>query len=307
MIILDEAAATERLPYDRLVPALREGLAQEWQQVQRVHYGLADDASMLLMPAWSETHLGLKVVNVFPGNAALGKSPITSTYLLHDAQTGAMKALIDGETLTSRRTAAVTALAASFLAPIDADHLLLVGAGRIAQELPAALSAVRAIRRVTIWSRSFERAAALARTLEAQGYSASPSRDLRKSVAAAPIIACATFSTVPLVEGEWLADRAFLSLIGGFHPHMREADSEAIRRSYVFADTLSGALAEAGDLLTPIAEGVITSNHVKADLFDLCKDRSAFPTPLPIPRVFKSVGHAIQDLIAATLTLGPGS
>lgn len=305
MIILDETAAKERLPYDRLVPALREGLAREWQPVQRVHYDLANDASMLLMPAWSDTHLGLKVVNVFPANAALGKLPITSTYLLHDARTGEMKALIDGETLTSRRTAAVTALAASFLAPVDADHLLLVGAGRIAQELPAALSAVRPIRRVTIWSRSFERAAALAHALEAQNYSASPSRDLKSSVAAASIIACATFSTSPLVEGEWLADNSFLSLIGGFRPHMREADSEAIRRSYVFADTRSGALAEAGDLLTPIAEGVVTSDHIKADLFDLCRDRSAFPTPLPAPRIFKSVGHAVQDLIAATLALAP--
>ena len=305
MIILDEQAVVARLPYDRLVPALREGLARDWQQVQRTRYDLPDDASMLLMPAWSETSLGLKIVNVFPGNAARGASPLSSNYILYDRASGAMDALIDGETLTSRRTAAVTALAASFLAPAEADHVLIVGAGRIARELPAALSAVRPIRRVTVWSRNSERAAALAREFAEQGYVAAPCVDLAAAVAAAPIIACATFSTVPIVRGEWLAGDSFVSLIGGFRPQMREADSEAIRRSHVVADTRGGVLAEAGDLLTPIAEGVVDAGHVKADLFELCRDGAACPAPPGRPRIFKSVGHAVQDLIAATLCLAP--
>lgn len=305
MIILDEQAVVARLPYDRLVAALRAGLARDWQQVQRTRYDLPDDASMLLMPAWGETYLGLKIVNVFPANAARGTSPLSSNYILYDGASGEMTALIDGETLTTRRTAAITALAASFLTPIDADHVLIVGAGRIARALPAALSAVRPIRRVTVWSRDFDRAAALAREFEAQGYAASACADLAAAVAAAPIVACATFSTVPIVRGDWLRGDAFISLIGGFRPQMREADSEAIRRSHVVADTRSGVLAEAGDLLTPIAEGVIDAGHIKADLFELCRNEAAAPPPAGQPRIFKSVGHAVQDLIAATLCLTP--
>ena len=181
-----------------------------------------------------------------------------------------------------------------------------MGAGHIARELPGAYASVRPIREVTVWARDPARAAATAEAIAAQGLDCTVARGLEEAVARASITACATFSTAPLVKGAWLGEDAHLALIGGFKPHMREADSEAIRRAHVVADTREGVLTEAGDLLTPIAEGVITPDHVIADLFDLCRGRAPGLTP-GRPTVFKSVGHATQDLAAAQLAVAPGS
>ncbi len=301
MKLLDADAVTARLPYARLVPALRDALARPGQAPPRVPFDLGGDARLLVMPAWDERHLGVKLVNVFPGNAGLGMPAVSSTYVLSDGTTGQVEAIIDGETLTARRTAAVAALGASFLAPPRGGGLLLIGAGRVARELPAAFATVRPVDGVTVWARRPEQAAALARELAAAGIAAAPCGDLAEAVAAAAIVACATLSTAPIVRGEWLRPDAHVSLIGGFRPSMREADGAAILRSYVVADTLDGVLAEAGDILVPIAEGVIGADHVKADLFDLCR-RPIAPTPsFATPTLFKSVGHATQDLVAALL------
>ena len=302
MMILDAQTVAARLPYDRLVPALRRFLARDASVPQRLGFGLSQGASLLLMPAWTADRIGVKLVNIFPQNAAVGLPTIASTYVLSDARTGRMLAVLDADTLTARRTAAAAALAASFLAPVDADQLLLVGAGHIARELPRAYASVRPIRRVSVWARDPGRAAAAAEALTAQGFDGSVARDLERAVTACPIIACATFSTAPLVKGAWLSAGAHLALIGGFKPQMREADSDAIRLAHVVADTREGVLAEAGDLLTPIAEGVVTPDHVVADLFALCRGGAPGPGP-GRPTIFKSVGHATQDLAAAILAV----
>lgn len=303
MILLDAEAVATRLPYKRLVPALRDALAQRWQVPQRVPFDVGGDAQLLVMPAWNDRHLGVKLVNVFPGNGGLGLPALSSTYVLSDGQTGQVEAIIDGETLTARRTAAIAALGASYLASPGGGNLLLIGAGRIARELPAAFATVRPIDTVTVWARRPEQAAALARDLETTGISAAPCENLAEAVSVAAIIACATLSTEPIVVGDWLRPDAHLSLLGGFRPSMREADSRAIQRSYVVADTRSGVMAEAGDILTPIAEGMIDADHVKADLFSLCA-ASIRPVPaFSTPTVFKSVGYAAQDLAAALLCI----
>ncbi len=303
MMSLDRETVAACLSYDRLVPAMRHGLARQWHIPQRIACDLNDGVSMLLMPAQNDTLIGLKVVNVIPREHDAGGFSVSSNYMVCDRTTGHMKALIDGETLTGRRTAAVVALAASFLAPADADHLLIVGSGRIARELPAALSTVRPIRKVTVWSRNPDNAAALVRKLAADGYEASPCIDLAKSVSQTPMTVCATYASEPIIRGEWLNGDAFLGLVGGFRPDMREADSEAVHRSYVVADTRSGVLAEAGDLLTPIAEGLLNADHVLADLSGLCRLDGPLVIPAGQPRLFKCVGDAAQDLIAATLCL----
>lgn len=300
---LDAATVTARLPYARLVPALREALARPVQAPQRVPFDLGGDARLLVMPAWNERHLGVKLVNVFPGNAGLGLPAVSSTYVLSDGTTGHVEAIIDGETLTARRTAAVAALGASFLAPTKGGNLLLIGAGRVARELPAAFATVRPIDSVTVWTRRPEQAAALARELAAAGIAAAPCEDLAEAVASAAIVACATLSTEPIVRGAWLRPDAHLCLIGGFRPSMREADSAAIARGHVVADTRDGVLAEAGDILTPIAEEIIGADHVRADLFDLCRMSAPPAPPADTVTVFKSVGHAAQDLAAALLCL----
>ena len=253
------------------------------------------DGTLLLMPAWGAAGglMGIKLVTVFPGNRARGLASVGSSYLLCDADTGQHLALLDGDTLTARRTAAASALAASFLARPDAAHLLVVGAGHVAALLPEAYAAIRPLRRVTVWNRSPAGAAVLAERWRAAGLDAHATTDLPGAVAQADIVSCATLATAPLVHGAWIRPGTHLDLIGGFTPAMREADEAAVRGARAFVDT-HVALAEAGDLAG------LTPADLAGSLTELCRGApgriSATGTTL-----FKSVGTALEDLAAAGL------
>jgi ornithine cyclodeaminase len=254
------------------------------------------------MPAWQPgTALGIKIVSVFPGNAAKGLPAVMGQYLLLDATTGAPKALIDGTALTLRRTAAASALASRFLSRADAAHLLMVGTGALAPHLIAAHCAVRPIRRVTIWGRNADHARATADKLDLPGISVTVAPMLEDAAGEADIITCATLATAPLVRGEWLRAGQHLDLVGGFTPAMREADDEAVRRAAVYVDTRGGAMKEAGDIVQPLASVALTAAAIKGDLFDLCRGAAPGRGGAGEITLFKSVGTALEDLAAAKL------
>jgi ornithine cyclodeaminase len=306
MRTIDLQQTIHALSWDALVPALREMFRQGCEMPLRHHHQLAvpgePEATMLLMPAWSPgRYAGVKIANVFPGNAKRDLPAVSASYLLMSAATGEMLALIDGGELTARRTAGVSALAASYLAREDAAHLLMVGTGRMARNLVPAHVAVRPIRRVTVWGRDPKKAAALAGEFAAIGLESAASEDLAASVATADIISCATLSSEPLVEGAWLKPGAHLDLVGGFRPTMREADDEAVRRATVFVDTRAGASAEAGDIVVPLAKGILGEDDIAADLYELCRGQHAGRRDASEITFFKSVGAALVDLAAAIL------
>ena len=162
---------------------------------------------------------------------------------------------------------------------------------------------MRPIREVRIWGRTPDKAAALARALNDEGFAATAVTELETGVRSADIVSCATLATSPLIKGDWLKPGAHLDLVGGFTPDMREADDEAMRRGRIFVDTRDGALAEAGDLIDPIAAGVITEADVVGEMSELCRGTVAGRGEADEITVFKSVGAAIEDLAAAELAL----
>ena len=247
----------------------------------------------MLMPAWQADWLGVKIVTVHPGNAAQGLPAVHSTYLLSDARTGQPVAMLDGDTLTERRTAAASALAASYLARPDASRLLLVGAGRVARLLTPAYAAVRDLRQVEVWSRTPSRSDALVAELRAAGFTAARADGLQAAVGRADIVSCATLATEPLVHGAWLRPGTHLDLIGAFTPAMREADAAAVARASVFVDT-KAALAEAGELAG------YDATHLRGTLATLCRGGAGRASAAEVT-LFKSVGAAIEDLAAAVL------
>jgi ornithine cyclodeaminase/alanine dehydrogenase-like protein (mu-crystallin family) len=248
----------------------------------------------------------VKVVSVYPGNGARKLPSVSASYLLCDGATGEHLALIDGAEITRRRTAAASALAASYLARDDAASLLIVGSGHIAGLMVAAYRAVRPISRVRVWNVREAGAARLVARLRTQGVAAEAVTDLAAAVAEADIVACATLAREPLVQGVWLRPGTHLDLIGGFTPAMREADDEAVRRSRVFIDT-DAALAEAGDLLDPIAHGVLQRDDIAGDLFSLCRGDATGRRDRKEITLFKSVGSALEDLASAGLAYGATS
>ena len=262
----------------------------------------APQGTLLLMPAWSDDRaVGIKLVTVMPGNADRGLPAVHAQYQLFDRTTGAPLAVIDGEMLTLRRTAAASALASSYLSRADSTRLVMVGAGSLAPHVIAAHCAVRPIRDVRIWNRNAGKAEALAARIDLPGCTVAATTDLEAAVNAADIVSCATLATAPLVHGAWLRPGTHVDLIGGFRPDMREVDDEAVRRASIFVDSRAGALAEAGDLTQPIAAGVITADAVRGELAELCRRMVSGRSADEEITLFKSVGVALEDLAAAWL------
>ena len=301
----DEAATRAPLDFERLVPALRAAFAAGAQvpprHVHSIETAGADKGTVLIMPAWSDAgFLGIKTINVFPGNRAHGLPGLHATYVLYDAHTGVPLAMMDGNEITARRTAAASALGASFLARDDARRLLVLGTGRIARMLPAAHASVRPVDEVCVWNHRLEGAEALAAQWRAEGWNAQAAADLETAVRHADIVSCATLATAPLVRGEWLAPGSHLDLIGSFTPAMREADARCFEGARTFIDTTE-ALQKAGELLDAIAAGTLRADAVQGTLAALCRGERSGRTGGKERTVFKAVGSALEDLTAATL------
>lgn len=263
-------------------------------------------STLLLMPAWSDFDadadtgfIGVKIATVSPDNGAIGKPSVMGTYLLMDGKTGEPVALIDGQRLTVKRTAAASALAARYLARADASRLLVIGAGALAPELARAHAAIRPIKTIRVWNRSPESATRVAATLKTEGFDAEACEDLDDALGQADIISAATLSTVPLVKGALVAPGTHVDLVGAFSPTMRESDDELMRRARVYVDTRGGALKEAGDVVQAIASGALSADAIIGDLHDLARgDAAGRDNPEDIT-LFKSVGASLEDLAAA--------
>jgi len=298
------ADVARALDYRRLADALAGAFRHGAEVPLRHSHALSPQDSLLLMPAWSATALGVKLVTVFPDNATRGAGTVNALYLLLDRASGEPRAVIDGEELTLRRTAAASALAARYLARADASQLLLVGSGRLAPYMARAHCALRPqLKRVHVWGRNDQHAQTTAQILRDAGLPVEVASDLESAVRDAHIITCATTSTRPLVHGAWLAPGTHLDLVGGFRPAMREVDDAAVARARIVVDTYAGALAEAGDLVEPMQRGVITRAQVIAELAQLVRGERAGRTSDHEITLFKSVGTALEDLAAAELVV----
>jgi ornithine cyclodeaminase len=311
MQIFDAQATRHALPFERLIPALRAlfaaGCEVPPRHVHRIDPPAGEQAeplTSLIMPAWLPGRAyGVKIVNIAAGNTARGLPGLHGSYVLHDARTGVPLALIDGDQITARRTAAASALAASWLALPQAKHLLIVGAGQVARLLPEAHRMVRPIERVSVWARKSARAHALAAELRGQGFDARPVVDLPGAASQADIVSCATLATAPLIRGRWLRAGSHLDLIGSFTPAMREADDDCFRGARLYVDT-DEALAKSGDLLGPLSRAVLSAADVAGTLATLSRGETAGRRSIHERTVFKSVGTALEDLAAAMLVCG---
>lgn len=306
MQIISQAQTEHHLPFAALLPALERMFVQGCEVPLRHNHPIAgstsaQDGILLLMPAWQTgKRLGVKTVSIFPGNHSQGLPGLHSVYILYDATSGKPLAVLDGDTITSRRTAGASALAARWLSRPDARKLLVVGTGRVASLLPDAYRCVRPIESVAVWNRNPASAQALVARLQAQGYDAHHATDLQAAVRGADIVSCATLATAPLIEGAWLQPGTHLDLIGSFTPAMRESDGECLRRATVFADTTE-ALMKAGDLLSAIEEGAWAKDQLAATLEQLCRGQHAGRQNADEITLFKSVGSALEDIAAASL------
>lgn len=311
MKIFDAAATEAALPFERLVPALQSLFARGCEvparHVHEVQVPGEAGFTSLIMPAWLPgRYYGIKTINIAPANAQRGLPGLHAIYTLFDGTTGVPLAVMDGDAITARRTAAATALAAGWLARPQSRHLLVVGAGRVATLLPQAYQAVRAIDEVSVWARSPARAEALAAGWRARGLRARAVTDLQAACGEADIVSCATLATTPVVHGAWLRPGNHLDLIGSFTPAMREADDDCFAGASLFVDT-EEALKKSGELLVPMQRGVFEAGDVRGTLASLSRQQGPGRTSEHERTVFKSVGTALEDLAAAILVYETGT
>jgi ornithine cyclodeaminase/alanine dehydrogenase-like protein (mu-crystallin family) len=259
--------------------------------------------SLFLMPAHGARGVGVKLVTITPANAARRMPLVNATYVLFDPETQAPEAVFEGAALTALRTAAVSGLATRHLANPSAERLVLFGAGVQATAHLESMVAVRTVRSVVVVSRSRAPAEALAARARAIGLDGTVGSS--EAVAGADIVCTCTTATTPVVEGRLLGQGAHVNAIGAYLPDAREVDTETIRAARVVVETRPVAFAEAGDLLLPIAEGVVTRDHVVADLRELVQGAGVRATPAD-RTVFISVGMGFEDLVVARAAVDAG-
>jgi ornithine cyclodeaminase/alanine dehydrogenase-like protein (mu-crystallin family) len=242
------------------------------------------------------------------GDLFLGRAPDTlltraawldvqGALILFDDATGAVEALIDSALVTRWKTAADSLLGARLLARPDSCRLLILGAGSVAASLVKAYRAGFPGVEVAIWSRSPAAARALADRLGATAVA-----DLPEAAAGADVIATATMATEPVLQGAWLRPGQHLDLIGAYRPDMREADDACLTRSRIFVDSYDTTLPHIGELMDPLARGVIARADVLGDLRALVAGEVGRETPEEIT-LFKNGGGAHLDLMTGRAIL----
>lgn len=302
-----DAALTPQI----MVAALRESFRSDVVAPKRHHHVMERpdaDATLLLMPAWTQKNqadafYGVKVVSVFPANAAKGVASVQGVYVLSNGATGQPLAAMDGARLTLHRTAAASALASSYLSRSESTSMVMVGAGALAPFLIRAHRAVRpGLKNIAIWNHNLQRVPDLIKALHDDpalyDVHFSVAEDLAGAVRQADLISCATLSRQPLVRGAWLKPGAHLDLVGAYNLQMREADDDALRRSSIFIDTPACKI-EGGDVAIGIRDKIIGEEAVRADFSALTRGLHQGRTNADEITLFKSVGASQEDLAAA--------
>lgn len=255
-----------------------------------------------VMPAYSKSlkAIGTKLISVFPGNHGTALDSHQGVVLLFDGETGSPLAMMDAASITAIRTAAVSGVATRQLARTDATTLAILGSGVQARAHLDAMFAVRPFRKVFIWSRNADHARAVATNSEwSQRADVEVVADAKAAVESADVICTVTASREPVLRGAWLRPGTHVNAVGASLPTARELDSEAIRRAHVFVDRRESALNEAGDLLIPMKEGVISADHIVAEIGELLSGHDPGRQNGDAITVFKSLGLAVEDLAAA--------
>lgn len=296
LAVLDAAATAACLPYPDLVLALEAMLARRragtTSAPERLVVPLTGGV-LLAMPASDGEFASTKLVTVHAGNPARGLPSLLGEVILMRADTGERLLMLDGPTLTARRTAALSALAALHLGATRGSELLIIGAGVQARAHLEAFARMLDVTRVRIASRDPANAATLVEHARSLGLQASLGHDLSASVAACPLIVTATTARAPVIP-DAVRDDAFVAAVGAYRPDMCELPATLVRRARVVVDDRAGARHEAGDLLQA---GVMIDEVEALDTVveATAKRRDGQPV------VFKSVGQALWDLAAARL------
>ena len=306
MKYFDMKAIQTALPYPLLVEALAQGLQQFAQTPARSFFSPNQDAScVMIMPAWRPHQMmGVKLVSVWPENNAKGESAVSAVYVVISCLDGRPLAVLDGTELTLRRTAAAAALAAKRLARENSETLAVLGTGSLSVPLVQAHTDTMRFKNVLVWGRQFHKIQRVVKQLKELGTEVRAMGDLEETLALSDVVAVATTATEPFLKADWVKPGTHISLVGAFTPQMAEAEPVLMARSQLFADCRASVLEKGGEVFQAIKQGLVLDSDIIADLAELTaqSDRNWRHDGQAIT-VFKSVGFALLDLIAAEVVM----
>ena len=305
MKVIDQTQIDAVLDFDSLRIALQKGFAQQFTMPKRHVYELdktdTNHDAFAVLPAWNEQVIGVKAFTYFPSNTDSEYASLYSKIMLFSRAHGEPLALVDGTRVTLWRTAVVSALASYYLSRKDSQHLVFFGSGNLAEYMVRAHLSVRDFKCVTLIGRNKDKVAVLHNSLQRAFTDIEfvIGQSCEKVIKSADVISCATGSPTPLFKGGWLKPGTHVDLIGNHRCDSRECDSVTIAQSKVYVDSKENVLAEAGELLIPISEGVFDEANISGELADLAKKNNYERKCESDITVFKSVGTALSDLITA--------
>ena len=289
---LDDAAVRRLLHLEALLPAIRQALidlsAGRVVQPMRLVMDIPSEQGLLfLKPALTGKTLATKLITLIPGNPARGLPTLLATIVLTEPATGRTVAVMDGTWITELRTAAVTAVAAQALVPPGPKVVAMLGSGALARSHALALRAVLPVAELRIWSRDPANVARCAADTGGQAFA-----NAELAVRGADIVCTVTNASQPVLRGAWLKPGAFVAAIGAPRPTWRELDDEAMR-NIVVTDSRESALHESGDV-------ILSGAQVHAEIGEILSGAKP-PPPAGATIVFKALGQAVEDAVAARL------
>ena len=301
MLLFSEQQVRELAGVDEVIRAIRAAFARDFTKTLhmpvRTSLTLEEGGVLLLMPARDSAigYAGVKLVTV---TRARG---VNAAYELLDAKSGKILARMEANWLTDLRTAATSAVATDLLARSDAKTLGIFGSGRQGSAHLALLPRVRGFNRFLVCGPpGADLGPFCARMKQEHGIAVEPV-DAATCASESDVICTCTTSPTPVFDGRLLKPGTHLNLVGAFQPETREVDDETMRRSRIVVDTYEGALAEAGDLLIPLQNGIIRREQIVGDLHEIACGNKQGRTNAEEITLFKSVGCALEDLVAAKL------
>ncbi len=311
MLVLSRAEVEALLDPDRLIDALAGAMADlsagRASVPNRVAAEVPDaPGALLAMPAYlpSAGALTAKLVSLFPRNT--DRPTHQAVIACFDPGDGTPVALLDGTAITELRTAACSALATRLLAREDARVLAVLGTGAQARAHGRLVPRVRRFERVVVAGRDRAKAEALAGELSAALGIPAEAASFEEAVRAADVVCACTHSPEPVVRRAWLREGAHVTSVG-FNTAGREVDGETVRDALVVVESREAALAPppagSNDLLWPIRDGLISAEHVHAELGELVAGTKRGRTSPEQITLYKSVGNAVEDAAAAALVL----
>jgi len=303
LTIFDSEAVRERLSYPDCIRVVREAMkalsSGETRQLLRTMLSLGPGRTFAQMPGALGEHdmFGTKTISVFADPRSPGLRRHRGLVVLFEPDEGRPVCVADAEEITHIRTAAATAVATDALARPDARTLLILGTGGQAHTHLKALPLVRDFERVLIWGRSPDKAEALA--AEYAHLNAEAVADLPTAAGEADVICTLTTASEPVLRGEWLKPGVHVNLVGSSGPGPVEVDSALVVNSRYVADSRASALDAAAEFIVAREKGLIDDAHIVAEIGEVLLGRVDGRRSEWDITVYKSLGHAVQDLAAA--------